>query len=66
MIVLGDERTIEQDPAFAIRTMVDVADTALSSAINDPATAVQTLNHLSGVLRLIGDDGLLPVAMARR
>jgi uncharacterized membrane protein len=54
MIALGDERTIEQDPAFAIRIMVDIADKALSPAINDPTTAVQALNHLSDVLRLIG------------
>jgi uncharacterized membrane protein len=54
MIVLGDERTIEQDPAFAIRIMVDIADKALSPAINDPTTAVQALDHLSDVLRLIG------------
>jgi uncharacterized membrane protein len=34
MVVLGDERTIEQDPAFAIRIMVDIANRALSPAIN--------------------------------
>jgi uncharacterized membrane protein len=54
MIVLGDERTIEQDPAFAMRIIVDIADKALSPAINDPTTAVQAINHLSDVLRLIG------------
>jgi uncharacterized membrane protein len=54
MIVLGDERAIEQDPAFAMRIMVDVAEKALSPAVNDPTTAVQALNHLSDVLRLIG------------
>jgi uncharacterized membrane protein len=54
MIVLGDERTIEQDPAFAIRIIVDIAIRALSPAVNDPTTAVQGLNHLSDVLRLIG------------
>ena len=58
MIVLGDERTIEQDPAFAIRIMVDIADKALSPAINDPTTAVQALDHLSDVLRLIGTTDL--------
>jgi uncharacterized membrane protein len=58
MIVLGDERTIEQDPAFGIRIMVDIADKALSPAINDPTTAVQALNHLSEVLRLIGTTDL--------
>jgi uncharacterized membrane protein len=54
MIALGDERTIEQDPAFAIRIIVDIAVRALSAAVNDPTTAVQALDHLSDVLRLIG------------
>jgi uncharacterized membrane protein len=59
MVVLGVERTIEQDPAFAIRIMVDIADKALSAAINDPTTAVQVLNHLGNVLRLIGQIDLV-------
>jgi uncharacterized membrane protein len=54
MVALGEERTLEQDSAFAIRIMVDVANKALSPAINDPTSAVQVLNHLSDVLRLIG------------
>jgi uncharacterized membrane protein len=54
MVVLGTERTIEQDPAFAIRIMVDIADKALSAAINDPTTAVQVLNYLGEGLRMIG------------
>ncbi len=53
-IVLESERTIEHDPAFAIRIMVDIADLALSPAVNDPTTAVQVLDHLGDVLRLIG------------
>ncbi len=54
MIALGIERTIEQDPAFAVRIMVDVAIRALSPAVNDPTTAVQVLNHLEDTLSLIG------------
>ena len=54
MVALGVERTIEQDPAFAIRVMVDIADQALSPAVNDPTTAVQVLDHLGDVLRVIG------------
>ncbi len=54
MVVMGAERTIEQDPAFAIRIMVDIAERALSPAVNDPTTAVQVLNHLADLLRLIG------------
>ncbi len=54
MVALGVERTIEQDPAFAIRVMVDIAIRALSPAVNDPTTVVQVLNHLGETLRLIG------------
>jgi uncharacterized membrane protein len=54
MVALGVERTIEQDPAFAIRIMVDIANLALSPAVNDPTTAVQVLDHLGDVLRQIG------------
>ena len=57
MIVLGVERTIEQDPAFAIRVMVDIAIRALSPAVNDPTTAVQVLDHLGETLRLLGATG---------
>ena len=58
MFALGDERTIEQDPAFALRIMVDIAIKALSAAINDPTTAVQVLNHMTELLRLIGTTPL--------
>lgn len=54
MVALGTERTLDQDPAFAIRIMVDIADLALSPAINNPTTAVQVLDQLAEVLRLIG------------
>ncbi len=58
MIALGEERTIEQDPAFAIRVMVDIAARALSPGINDPTTAVQVLDHLENMLVLIGSTDL--------
>ena len=54
MVVLGVERTIEQDPAFAVRIMVDIAVKALSPAVNDPTTAVQVINHLGDLLHRIG------------
>jgi uncharacterized membrane protein len=54
LVAVGTERTVEQDPAFAIRIMVDVAIKALSAAINDPTTAVQSMDHLRNVLRLLG------------
>ncbi len=58
MIALGDERTFEQDPAFAIRIMVDMANRALSPAVNDPTTALQVLDHIGEVLGLIGRTDL--------
>jgi uncharacterized membrane protein len=58
MFALGDERTIEQDPAFALRIMVDIAIKALSAAINDPTTAVQVLDHMTELLRLVGTTPL--------
>ena len=54
----GIERTVDEDPAFAVRIIVDVADKALSAAINDPTTAVQALNQLGEVLRIIGTTEL--------
>jgi uncharacterized membrane protein len=54
LVALGVERTLQQDPAFAIRIMVDVASRALSPAVNDPTTAVQILNHLQQTLHVIG------------
>jgi uncharacterized membrane protein len=49
--VLGDERTIDDDPAFALRTLVDVGIKALSPAVNDPTTAVQSLDRIEDLLR---------------
>jgi uncharacterized membrane protein len=58
MVALGIERTTEQDPAFALRVLVDVAIRALSPAVNDPTTAVQILDHMGELLREIGGTEL--------
>jgi uncharacterized membrane protein len=44
---IGQERTFEQDAAFGIRQLVDIACKAMSPAINDPYTAVQAIDRLS-------------------
>jgi uncharacterized membrane protein len=49
-VELGDERTFEQDPKYAIRILVDIAIRALSPAINDPTTAVQALDQIGDLL----------------
>ena len=53
-IDLGDERTFEQDPKYAIRLLVDIAIKALSPAINDPTTAVQALDQIEDLLIRLG------------
>ncbi len=44
---IGFERTLEQDAAFGIRQLVDVACKALSPAANDPYTAIQAIDHMA-------------------
>jgi uncharacterized membrane protein len=53
-IALERERTLEQDPAFAFRIIVDIACKALSPAINDPTTAVLALDQIHILLREVG------------
>jgi uncharacterized membrane protein len=53
-VAFGSERTIEQDPTFALRILVDIAIKALSAAINDPTTAVTAIDQLHRLLRLVG------------
>lgn len=55
---LGDERTFDQDPKYAIRLLVDIAIRALSPAINDPTTAVQALDQIGDLLSRLGQRRL--------
>ncbi|HXZ28719.1 MAG TPA: DUF2254 domain-containing protein [Terriglobales bacterium] len=57
-ILLGPERTFEQDPKYALRLLVDIAIKALSPAINDPTTAVQALDYIEDLLRCLGNRRL--------
>ena len=58
---IGLERTMEQDAAFGIRQLADMACKALSPAVNDPYTAIQSIDHLAVILcalatRRTGDE----------
>jgi uncharacterized membrane protein len=53
-IATGPERTLEQDPRFAFRILVDIANKALSPAINDPTTAVLALDQIHHLLMEVG------------
>ena len=53
-VQLEHQRTFDQDPKYALRLLVDIAIKALSPAVNDPTTAVQTLDEIEDLLRRIG------------
>ena len=57
-VKLGDERTFDQDPKYAIRLLVDIAIRALSPGINDPTTAVQALDQIGDLLARLGQKQL--------
>ncbi len=57
-VELGPDRTFEQDPKYAVRLLVDVAIKALSPAINDPTTAVQSLDQIEDLLLRMGQRDL--------
>ena len=57
-LTVGQERTFEQDPTFALRLLADIALRGLSAAINDPATAVQALDRMDGLLRALATRDL--------
>jgi uncharacterized membrane protein len=51
-IVLGLERTLDQDVAFGLRMLVDIAERSLAeSPFLDPTTAVQAIDRLHDCLR---------------
>lgn len=57
-VAVGQERTLEQDPAFAFRIIVDVASKGLSPAINDPTTASLAIDQIQHLLRTVGERRL--------
>ena len=57
-VAFGSERTMEQDPTFAFRIIVDIALKGLSPAINDPTTAVLAIDQLHRMLRGVGKRNL--------
>ena len=74
LIGLGRERTMRQDVAFGFRQLVDMAEKALSPALNDPTTAVQALDLIHDLLRRLAvlpdpkgvfrdDDGIARLAV---
>ncbi len=48
--VLGHERTFEYDPGFGLTVLAEIAQRALSPAVNDPGTAIQVLTTQTRLL----------------
>jgi uncharacterized membrane protein len=53
LVALDQERSMEQDLAFAFRQLVDIAEKALSPGVNDPTTACQAIDVLHDLLRTL-------------
>jgi uncharacterized membrane protein len=52
LVKLGPERTHEDDPAYGIRKLVDIAERSVySSPFQDPTTSVQALHRIHEALR---------------
>ena len=47
---LGDERSFDQDPRFGLCVLTEIAERALSPAVNDPGTAIDVLGRVVRVL----------------
>lgn len=54
LVAIGPERTLNQDVAYGIRMLVDIALRALAAGpLADPTTAVQAIDRLHDILRQI-------------
>jgi uncharacterized membrane protein len=51
--VINRYRSIEQDPAFGIRQIVDIALKALSPSMNDSTTAANCVDHLAEIMHRV-------------
>ena len=52
-VVTAQERSLDLDPTFGIRQLVDIGLRALSPGINDPTTAVDVVHHLKTPVRTV-------------
>jgi uncharacterized membrane protein len=50
LLIVGPQRTPEQDAEYAVRQLVEIAIRALSPGINDPFTAISCIDRLGSAL----------------
>lgn len=54
-VLIGHERTPDEDPGFGLMQLVDITLRALSPGVNDPTTALHALGHLTSLLMEIAE-----------
>ncbi|GCE31699.1 hypothetical protein KDA_71830 [Dictyobacter alpinus] len=59
-VVVLKQRDMEQDPAFGIRQLTDIALRAMSPAVNDPSTAVNCIHYLQAIFEHLAHCGPAP------
>lgn len=66
-VMIGHERTPDEDPAFGIVQLVDVAARALSPSMNDPTSAVHAIGHVAALLGQVAasDRGAFRLSRAK-
>lgn len=57
---IGDSRTMQQDVAFGVAQLTDIAVRALSAGVNDPRTAMEMVSEIGEVLRQIWSHPAAP------
>jgi uncharacterized membrane protein len=72
---IARERSMRQDPGYGFRLLADIAEKALSPALNDPTTAVQAIDRIHDLLGRVArrprpsgvyDDGSGAVRVIRK
>lgn len=63
--VFGKERSFQQDVAFGLRQLSDIALKGLSPGINDPTTAMQAMDRMEAILIALGNKALPPRVQQR-
>ncbi|MEH6735277.1 MULTISPECIES: DUF2254 domain-containing protein [unclassified Shewanella] len=58
---IGSHRTVDQDPTFGIRQIVDMAIKALSPGVNDTSTAVMCVDYLTSIMARLASRQFPPL-----
>jgi uncharacterized membrane protein len=53
-ILVERDRTLQTDPKYALRLLVDIAVRALATGYNQPTTTIQALDHIQALLVSLG------------